>query len=164
MNARAVLATLATLAALTVIGAATRVPWTWSDDGRAVLRLSWRAPALRVEECRPLTEEEKADLPVHMRRDSTCVGRAVDVELTAGIDGRTMIADTIAGSDEVGDRRVAVSREIRIEPGVHRVSVSFQPIGQVGEPVRFEETLDLGPRGIVVVTLDEGALVARTPE
>lgn len=168
MTWRVVLPALATAALLAAISGASRVPWTWSDDERAVLRLSWRAPAVRIEECRPLTAEEKAELPVHMRRDSTCVGRGVDFRLTAEVDGRTVVTDTLAGPEDLGDRRVAVEREVPIEPGQRRVSVSFEPIGdagrEAGRPLRLERTLDLDPREAAVVTLEDGALVVKTAE
>lgn len=164
MNPRTVLGALATVALLAAIGGLSRVPWTWSGDERAVLRLSWRAPALRIEECRPLTPAERAELPVHMRRDSTCTGRGVDFELSVEVDDRVVVRDTLAGPDDLGARRVAVEREIALEPGTRRVAVAFDPVGDVGRTLRLERTLDLASREVAVVTLAEGALVARTPE
>lgn len=164
MNARTVLGTIVTVAALAAVGAGSRVPWRWTDDERAVVRLSWRAPALRIEECRPLTEEEKAARPVHMRRDSTCVGRGVDFRLEVDLDGRPVVRDTLAGSAELGDRPVAIRREIAVEPGSRRLAVRFEALEGSSRPSRLEETLDLAPREIAVVTRAEGDLVVRRPE
>jgi len=161
MNVRTVLGVFVTMAAVVALAAGSRVPWQWTDDERAVVRLSWRAPALRIEECRPLTEEEKAARPVHMRRDSTCVGRGVDFRLEVDLDGRPVVRDTIAGSAEIGDRPVAIRREIPVEPGGRSLTVRFDPLEGSSRPSRLEETLDLAPREIAVVTRAEGELVVR---
>jgi len=164
MSARAVFGAIVIAMAVMALAAGSRVPWQWSDDDHAVVRLSWRAPAPRIEECRPLTDEEKAARPVHMRRDSTCVGRGVDFRLEVDLDGRPVVRDTIAGSAEIGDRPVAILQEIDVEPGTRRLVVRFDPLEGSSRPSRLEETLDLAPREIAVVTRAEGDLLVRRSE
>ena len=121
-------ASLATLAIL-VIGAATRAPWTATPADRALLRLSWRAESETMEECRSLTEEELAELPVHMRTPEVCERRAVPYLLKVDIDGRTFLDDTLHGSGAREDRPVHVFREFALRPGTHAVDVEFFAIG-----------------------------------
>lgn len=115
--------------AILVIGAATRVPWTATPADRALLRLSWRAESETMQECRSLTEEELAELPVHMRTPEVCERRAVPYLLKVDIDGRTLLDDTLHGSGAREDRPVYVFREFALRPGAHAIDVEFLAIG-----------------------------------
>ena len=126
---RTVLGTSLAIVAILVIGAATRVPWTATPADRALLRLSWRAESETMEECRSLTEEELAELPVHMRTPEVCERRAVPYLLKVDIDGRTFLDDTLHGSGAREDRPVHVFREFALRPGTHAVEVEFLAIG-----------------------------------
>jgi hypothetical protein len=119
-----VVAACATLA----VGAGSRVPWTASPADRALLRLSWRAQSETTEECRPLTEEEMAELPVHMRAPQVCESRPVPYFLRVSIDGRPALDDTLHGAGAREDRPVYVYREIALRPGRHALHVEFTPL------------------------------------
>lgn len=133
-----------------------------SDTDRALIRLSWRAEPVRAEECRTLTAEEQADVPVHMRRAQECVGGFVDYELTLRIDDRVAIVDTIAPAGLRRDRPVYVLREVPVEAGRHAVEVEFTALvppsleEREGLLVEREWTgeMDLEPREVGLVTLD----------
>jgi hypothetical protein len=126
---RIVLGTSLASVAILAIGAATRVPWTATPADRALLRLSWRAESETMQECRSLTEEELAELPVHMRTPEVCERRAVPYLLKVDIDGRTFLDDTLHGSGAREDRPVYVFREFALRPGTHAVDVEFFAIG-----------------------------------
>ncbi|HET6617456.1 MAG TPA: hypothetical protein VFH69_06570 [Gemmatimonadota bacterium] len=126
---RTVLGTSLASVAILVIGAATRVPWTATPADRALLRLSWRAESETMQECRSLTEEELAELPVHMRTPEVCERKAVPYLLKVDIDGRTLLNDTLHGSGAREDRPVYVFREFALRPGTHAVDVEFLAIG-----------------------------------
>lgn len=117
----------AALAAL-ALGAASRVPWTASPESHALLRLSWRAPSVVAERCRSLTEEEKADLPIHMQVPEVCETHAIPYVLEARIDGVAVPADTIHGAGAREDRPVIVFREIPLAIGTRTVEIAFRPI------------------------------------
>ena len=173
---------LAALAAL-ALGAASRVPWTASPEDHALLRLSWRTPSLVAEQCRSLTEAEKAELPIHMQVPEVCETHAIPYVLEVGIDGAALPADTIHGAGAREDRPVIVFREIPVAVGTRAVEIAFRPIvgpSEVDEDrqhdesddeedrddedrdeddaiaLAYSETLRLGSREVALVTLDPG--------
>ncbi len=119
----------AALAAL-AIGAASRAPWAASPEDRALLRLSWRAPSEVAEQCRPLSAQEKADLPVHMQVPEVCETRAVPYLLEVRIDGATFAADTIHGAGAREDRPITVFREIPVAVGERAIDIAFRQVAQ----------------------------------
>jgi hypothetical protein len=123
----------ATLAAV-AIGAASRAPWAASPADRGLLRLSWRAPSEVAEQCRPLSAEEKADLPVHMQVPEVCERRAVPYVLDVRIDGATIAADTIHGAGAREDRPITVFREIPVAVGERAIDIAFRQVVQAQEP------------------------------
>lgn len=128
---RTAAAAVSALAAIAVVGGS-RLPWTASPADRALLRLSWRAPSEATERCRPLTQEEKADLPVHMRVPEVCETRTVPYLLEIRIDGAAAAHDTLHGAGAREDRPVVVFREIPLVSGSHDVEVRFRPIPEPG--------------------------------
>jgi hypothetical protein len=162
-----IVAALATL----VLGAASRAPWTASPADRSLLRLSWRVQSEAAEQCRPLTEEEKADLPVHMQVPEVCETRATPYVLRVTIDGSEAVSDTVHGAGAREDRPITIFREIPLTAGSHAVHVSFAPLAadddaeETGEEDKVEAggialeyaaTIDLEEREVALVTVDPG--------
>lgn len=153
---------------LFAIGAGSQ--WTIDASGEgALVRLSWRIEAVRVETCRTLTEAELAEIPAHMRQAQSCEGGAVDYELTLEVDGIIELIDTIAPSGLRRDRPVYVYHDQLVEPGERRVEVRFGPI--VDEPSAdtipdhtWSGVLDLEARqiGLLTLTADGSRLERRT--
>ena len=162
----AIVAALATL----VLGAASRAPWTASPADRALLRLSWRVQSEAAEQCRPLSEEEKADLPVHMQVPEVCETRAIPYLLRVTIDGSEAVSDTVHGAGAREDRPITIFREIPLRAGSHAVHVSFAPLAadrdddeEAGEEdeaggiaLEYAATIDLEEREVALVTIDPG--------
>jgi hypothetical protein len=157
----AILALLVTLG----IGAASRAPWTATPADRALLRLSWRARSETTKECRPLTEEEKIELPVHMRVPEVCESRAVPYLLRVAIDGSATLADTVHGAGAREDRPIYVFREIALAPGRHAIEIEFSPADGRREPaedeawaiaLEFAGTILLRDREVALITYDPG--------
>lgn len=150
------------LAVAVVVGS--QFGWTATDHEEAMIRLTWRAPGERVEECRPLTEEERAGLPVHMQPEEVCEGRLVPYVLSMAVDGEAVLSDTLHGAGAREDRPIYVHREMRVPPGTHRLFVSFEraaegssenEVPEAVSPIRALETrIDLGSREVLVVTYD----------
>jgi hypothetical protein len=166
---------LAAVGAL-ALGALTRAPYTVEDSADAELRLTWRARASQVEECRRLTEAEQEALPVHMRREVICEGRVASYRLEVRVDGEIRHGSTIRGAGARGDRPLYVFDAIRLPPGRHEVDVVFERIGTVADtavtpprsgsvPDRLElrESLELAAGEVALVTYDatERRLVLR---
>lgn len=124
--------------AILAIGAASRAPWSATPADRALVRLSWRAPSQVSEECRPLSEAEKAELPVHMRVPEVCERRAVPYSLRVAINGTEILSETIHGAGAREDRAISVFREIPLAAGTYDVRVAFVPVG-TGDDAHEEE-------------------------
>lgn len=170
MSTRLRLAGLA-LAAATVLGIAglSRVPTAQAYSDQAIIRLSWRALGVRLEECRRLTEEELEALAPHMRTPESCTGRNADYELRVTLAGAAVVTDTMRPSGLRTDRPVYVLRDLQVAPGAHDVTVSFSalvpPDGSPPLPLRYEGELTLAAAEIALITLDAAgtALVRREP-
>lgn len=159
--AQRVMAVVASLILAAGMAGLSQVPVA-TADGDARVRLSWRNEPIRVEECRTLTEEDQADVPVHMRRAQSCTGYHVDYELRLEIDGRVVAVDTVAPSGLRRDRPVYVLRDVTVPPGRHDVDVAYTALvpadyQATGLPAAFSwsGTMELGPGDVGLVTLSE---------
>lgn len=145
-----------------VLAALSRAPYEIEPGDDAIVRFSWRA-AERVEECRPLTDEEQAELPAHMRQTETCERRVSPFALRIGVDGQDIVQDTLAGAGARGDRPLYVYREVGVSAGKHELTVEFGAVGSADPPLRLEREIDVLPREVVLVTRDSerGVFVVR---
>ncbi len=120
------------VAGVLAMGAGTRVPWAASPD-RAELRLAWRFRVPRVERCRTPTPEELAELPVHMRQAEICEGRPASYRLEVHVDDALRHASVVEAAGARGDRPLYVFQALPLEPGDHRLRVSFERTDLAGE-------------------------------
>ncbi len=159
------LAVLVALVATVAIGALSQVPYHVEDEEQAWIRLSWRVRTERIEECRKLTAEEIAELPVHMRREEVCERRGVPYRLRVTLDGNQVEDGLMRGAGARGDRPIFVYRELRTTPGLHRVEISFEPEhedadqrsdGDLPSALRLATELDLAAGDIALITRPEG--------
>ena len=150
--------------ATVALGWLSQVPYAAEAANDALVRLAWRARGERVQECRRLTPEELARLPVHMRREEECEGRILPYRLLVTLDGIPVITDTVRGAGARQDRPLYVFRELPLGSGRHRLSVTFTREGaERGEaaaaatPARLvlDTMLVASPRQIILVTYDE---------
>ncbi len=157
------------------VAALSLVPYTAQSDIEALVRLSWQVRGERFEECRPLTDQERARLPAHMQRDEVCEGRVLPYLLTVRLNEAAVLRDTIHAPGARGDRPLSVFAEFARPAGPVTIDVRFERIGDVRSmlamappPVMAIDTsLTVSPRGIVLVTYDETAralVVRASPE
>jgi hypothetical protein len=150
------------LAVAVTVGVAAfgRLPTTLNPDRRGVVRLSWRLRGSQVEQaCRRPTAEELAELPAHMRNPDACVGRVAPYRLTVQVDHRTAVDRTIQGAGARHDRPIYVLQDLEVEPGIHRVHVSFrrddpEAAGEEALELSLDRSLEVGARRVVLVTYD----------
>ena len=162
ITARRIVAWLLALAITAGIAALSRVPYAAESTGEALVRLSWRARGERVQECRPLTEEERRSLPSHMQRGEVCEGRISPYELTLVLDGERIIQDTIHGRGVREDRPLYVNRDLHVGPGPHGLRLSFSWIGEgrgtqphpqaIPRELQLDTVLTAAPGEILLVT------------
>jgi len=98
------------------------------DDG--MVRLAWRMVGSKVNICHEPTAEELAELPQHMRRERVCSNRIIPYRLNVRIDGTERIARTVSPAGAHGDRPIFVQEDLPLQPGEHRLRVSFVPDAQ----------------------------------
>ncbi|MHB1311118.1 MAG: cytochrome b N-terminal domain-containing protein [Gemmatimonadaceae bacterium] len=113
--------------ALLLLRAGSWVPVSTAAEG-ATLRLSWSAHAERIEQCRRLSDAELAELPQHMRMRWSCEGKSATYLLTATVDDRTMVRDTVRGGGLRHDRPLHLFREYAMPAGTHRLVIALQRI------------------------------------
>lgn len=172
--ARAAGAALVALLVVLGIAALSRVPYDAEHAEDAIIRLSWRTRGDQVRECRTLSPEELANLPVHMQRTEVCEGRVLSRHLLVQVDGRSVVDDTVRPAGARGDRPLYVYYDIPVPPGVHALHVRFVPEAIAASPapgegspppatLDFEARVDLNAGEIALVTYDADsqALVAR---
>lgn len=166
------------VASMAALGALTRFAYTAEPRDEAELRLTWRARAPLVEECRQLTESERDALPVHMRRDEICEGRVASYRLDVVVDGEVRHRSTVRGAGARGDRPLYVNDSMRLRPGSHEVVVIFERAdvavgtttagpdaraGAVPDRLMLERRIELAAGDVALVTYDatERRLVLR---
>jgi hypothetical protein len=132
-----------------------------------LVRLSWRAVGERIEKCRVPSEEELAALPPHMRQKEICEGNLAPFALEVHLDGERVVDREVRPAGAREDRPTYVFEEIPVAPGPHDLEVVFAVAeGEAGtgvSPLRLRTTLEVSPRGVVLVTRDHasGDLVLR---
>jgi hypothetical protein len=151
------------------IAALSRVPYTPGDPDDALVRIAWRYRSEPEAACRPITDEERARLPVHMQSDTICEGRSTPYRLQIALDGEMATDTLVSAAGARQDRPIYVFHEIPMAAGSHRIEVSFRPDGPDAPAARdglsLVRTVELLPRHVALVTYDQaaGALVLRSP-
>jgi len=147
--------------------------YTFERDTDGIVRLAWRARGETVRDCRRLTPEELAKLPVHMRQEQVCEGRVLPYRLRVELDSVRAVDRLIHGAGAREDRPLYVLQDLPVRPGVHRLAVSFalEPTSiaaldryrEEGDSPRLatpaqlalDTTLTVATRRILLVTYDE---------
>lgn len=117
-------------------------------DG-AVLVLAVRTMAGTAQDCRTLSETERASLPRHMQRTEICEPRAVPYRLELAVDGETRVAGVYRPAGIHGDRPITIDERIRVSSGTRTLRVRFEPaerekaaglpVFALDQPVLFED-------------------------
>jgi hypothetical protein len=165
---RGIVGGLAGAAALAGVRLGSLASYTAETDARAIVRLAWRARGERVRNCRHRTPAELEKLPPHMRQEEVCEGRILPYRLVVKLDGRAAVDEVIHGAGAREDRPLYVSRDLAVQPGAHRLAVTFArdaravgdsaiATGGLTTPARLtlDTTLSVGSRRVVLVTYDE---------
>jgi hypothetical protein len=121
---------------------------------QGVLRLAWRISAQGEEVCRPTTPEELAQIPVHMRRDTTCERPAAVWELVISLNDQVVERRDLEGAGARKDRPISLLEEWPLEPGEYDLDVLFRRKGaHEGDEDwrRLSETITVAPGGVHLV-------------
>jgi len=158
---RALAGAAALLVALLVVG----VVGVGSDVGYAApvppgsqLVVSFKHPGQVSEECRPLSEEEKRQQPVHMRREEICERKRSAVRLRVHVDGAPVRDMTVPPAGLWGDMSSVALERIPVSTGEHHVAIA---IGDGADPDEWnftaERTLEFHHDARRVVLFDRAA-------
>lgn len=148
----------AIIAVAALVGLSSRLPYTLRNDDESVLRLSWRIRMEPARDCRSLSEEEQADIPIHMRQAEECEVRAVPYLLQVAIDDEVALREPMTSAASRGDRPLFVHRDLPIASGQHSLRVSLEPArssDDQGQEVVLERGFTVEPGEVVLVTYDE---------
>lgn len=129
------------------------------------VRLAWRLPGQSWLDCRPLSAEEIARLPVHMRQTQDCRTVYLPYRLRAWTDGTPVVDRAVVPLGARGDRPLYVEQDLTLAAGRHHVKVEFMPTDDpkhAGMTLAFEDSLAVSAGHARLVTYDgeRGRLVA----
>lgn len=96
------------------------------EPTQGVIRLTWRSPGAKVRVCKRVTEEERKNVPIHMRRDAGCNVHILPYRLIATV-GPNHVDRLIVPPGIHGDRPLVVQEEFQLAPGIYPVQVTFTP-------------------------------------
>lgn len=162
MRLRPLLVLACTAAAMLMLAALSRVPYTPPDAEAALLRFSWRMSIVAREHCRPRTPAELEALPVHMRTPEICTPDRATYALITAVGLAAPDTLPLLRGGVKGDRPLFVLRERRFEPGRHRVRVELVRTSQDAAErlAALDTTLTLRAGTVELVTVDRaGRLV-----
>jgi len=137
------------------IAALARAPYAQPDARDARLRFAWRMNLSAGEHCRPRTQAELDQLPVHMRNPTVCTSDAARYALVVKVDSAADTIHLVRGGVK-GDRPVFVLEDRTIAPGRHHVSVRLVRSSPARDTVlaALDTGLTLRPGWIQLITLD----------
>jgi ferredoxin len=119
------------------------------------LVVSFKHPGQVSENCRDLTPEELAKLPVHMRQGRVCDRARASVRLRVELDGERVVDATLAPMGIWSDGNSVAIERIPVELGEHDVRVAIGDSPDVDEWSFIDEKrLSFDDRTRRVVTFD----------
>jgi len=118
-----VVGTLLAVVMAGLIGAFSIGPWWTAVPPDPQLVVFIKHPGQVGEDCRPVSAEEKAAMPIHMRRDEVCERRRADVRLSLTIDGEQLVDEAYPPAGLWGDGNSIALRTLLVTEGTHEVTV-----------------------------------------
>jgi ferredoxin/coenzyme F420-reducing hydrogenase delta subunit len=122
-----------------VVGAGSDQVYATPAFSGSELVVAFKHPGRESENCRELTEEEQAKLPVHMRREKICDRARASVRMRVRVDGRLLLDSVYPPSGIWSDGNSVAVERFRVSSGEHRVSVE---IGDSADPDEWNHVLE----------------------
>lgn len=140
---------------LTLVGSA--LPSLLRPDERPMLVVSLKHRPEDVQQCRPVSPDEKAKMPPHMRRDEICARQRPDVRVEVRVDDETVHVASYPPHGLSGDGPSFGTLELPLAPGPRRVEVLIGDTIHPDWTHRFDQTVDAQPSRRAVVLFDTRA-------
>jgi hypothetical protein len=142
------------------LGALAALPWQASPPDAALLKIAIKRVAPLEEAARPLSTEELAKLPRHMRpAGGTGVpgGRRRDTRLAVALDGRPVLDRTYRPGGWRHDGPTLAYAEQRVPPGRHVLEASLGEAGEAGRGWRLQREVEIRAGQVVRLEFSEDA-------
>lgn len=102
------------------------------------LVVSFKHPGVAGENCREVTEEEKASQPAHMRQDVICERGRASVRLRIVVDGEQVLEKAYAPHGLSGDGNSVAIETLELAPGTRHISLF---LGDTSDPNEWNHTV-----------------------
>jgi len=136
-------------------GAASDVGYATPGIEESELVVTFKHPGRVGENCRDLSEEEKAKLPRHMRRDRVCDRARADVWMRVAVDGAVVHEGAYEPKGIWHDGNSIAIERIVVVPGEHWVRVEIGDSLDPGEwTFRSEQTVSFSENARRVLAFD----------
>ncbi len=181
MSARHVIGFLLGVGAGLALAAGSAVPVAVNGNAaQAMIRVAFSARPQRIETCRTLSEEELAEIPVHMRQSTVCEGKTASYRLDLLRDDSLLAEQVLHGGGLRRDRQLYVLRELHVPSGPATIEVRLTRIDSVSAApdsvgvgsreaeerhrrisdevpawLTIRETVTLAPGEVLLVTYDQ---------
>ncbi len=128
------------------------------------VRLVGVLPSTTKLACRPLTEEEKKNTPLHMQRKEICEKELLSYLVTLSVDGKERFRARKEARSERGDRAIIVNELIELRPGKYKTiraqvrskSSSSKPDDTAADYLKDLININLGSGEIRLIDLNSG--------
>ena len=121
---------------------ATQPAYTYTDPGKAVIKLSFSHAGDHKEECRKLTQEELNAIAPNMRRLQECARERLPLLVELQLDGKLLYRDALPPSGLALDGASTAYRKFRVAAGTYRLTARLRT-SRRSEGFDFEKTADV---------------------
>ncbi len=130
-----------------IIGLLSVGPYRSALSPEPRLVVSLKHPGQVGEDCRPISAEEKAKMPIHMQQDEICERRRADVHIQVDVDGEQVLDATYEPAGLWGDGNSIAIERLGISEGKHKVTARLADgLDPQAWGWESEQTLEFKPR------------------
>jgi hypothetical protein len=104
------------------------------DAQEAMVRVAFSARPQRIETCRRVSDEELAEVPVHMRQSTVCEGTTASYLLEVLHQNTLVTSAPVHGGGLRRDRQLYVLRELHVPSGPTTIEVRLTRIDSAAAP------------------------------
>ncbi|RIL09493.1 MAG: hypothetical protein DCC75_06405 [Proteobacteria bacterium] len=117
-----------------------------SAPNSSIFRVAVQIPGRAKQECRPLTAEEKAKLPMHMQRPEICDSVSLDYRLSVMVDRLEKSNKVFTHRGVHGDSPILIHDDIHVSGGRHDFEIALAPLQaapQNSDSFTYKGSLDM---------------------
>jgi hypothetical protein len=124
ISTRRVIGAIVAVAAGLTLAAVSAIPVKVNGNAEAaMIRVAFSARPQRIETCRTVSDEELAEVPVHMRQSTVCEGTTASYLLEVLHQDTLVTSTPVHGGGLRRDRQLYVLRELHVPSGPTTIEV-----------------------------------------